>query len=432
MPVQADAPIVTPVGTHPSAEYSSRRRWFMLFILYLVSTFSYLDRTMIRVALEPIKAEFHVSDTMLGLLGGSAFAFFYATLGIPVARWADRGDRRVVVTTALAVWSGMTALGGVATTFWQLAVARLGVGAGESGAMAPAQSLLTDYFPPEQRTRAISIFLLSMATGSYLGLAAGGWVTQTFGWRAMFLAAGWLGLLLAPVVYLSLKEPRRGPHVTGSTESMLMAVKALRSKPCYVLAVVAMTFYFFVANGPLTFIVPFFVRAHGLTLVQIGQTYALSTAVGSVTGVLVGGAVTERLVRFNVRWFGWVPAICLPVVCALYLVGFTVHTTTTALVLLFCATVVTTATNPPMYALLHAVCGSKRRVMAVSIAMLSANLVGIGLGPVATGMASDYFAVAFGAVDGLRCALVLTSLALIPASGFFVWSAHCIRADLEH
>jgi MFS family permease len=169
--------------------YSSRQRWGLLAVLFLVSTSNYLDRNVISVLLEPIKQEFHVSDTMLGLLGGFCFSIFYAVFGMPVARWADRGNRRTVITLALAIWSLMTLCCGLAQTFVQLTIARIGVGAGEAGAIPPAQSLIADYFSPQQRATAIAIFprlrRLAICWGSVSGATlrqsmAGGW---RFSWR---------------------------------------------------------------------------------------------------------------------------------------------------------------------------------------------------------------------------------------------------------
>lgn len=416
---------------HPSKLFTPRQRASMLFVLFLVSTSSYLDRNMLGVALEPIKTEFQVSDSMLGLLSGLSFAFLYATLGIPVARWADRGDRKVIIAAALSVWSGMTVLCGLALNFWQLVLARIGVGAGEAGAMAPAQSLLADYFPPSQRARAIAFFMLSTTAGNFLALSAGGWLTQTFGWRAMFLAAGLPGLLLAPLVYFTLKEPRSGTPARTSAEAFSATVATLGRKRSYVLAVAGLALYFAVAYGPMSFVVPFMMRVHGMSVGEAGTIYGLCTALGGLIGSLLGGVVTDRLAARDVRWLCWVPAVGVLGICAFYQTAFLAPSPIVMIGLLFCGFIVSAAAYPPMYTLLHAICGSARRVMAVAVALFVANLFGIGLGPVAVGVVSDHFGRAMGAGDGLRIALIVITGALVPASLLFIAASTRVKSDLE-
>lgn len=417
--------------SHPSAAYSARRRAFMLFILFLVSTSSYLDRNMLSVALEPIKAEFHASDSMLGLLSGASFAVLYVTLGIPVARWADRGDRKLIITGALAIWSAMTVVCGLTLSFWQLALARIGVGAGEAGAMVPAQSLLADYFPPRQRARAISFFMISVTAGNFLGLSGGGWLTQTFGWRVMFLAVGVPGLLLAPLVFTALREPRVSAPPIAMAETLGVTLRALWAKPAYVMAAAAMALFFGVAYGPLAFVIPFMNRVHGLKIGEAGAIYGLCTAVGGLAGSLIGGLLTDRLSARDIRWLAWIPAMGMAAICALYQSAFLAHSSAVMIGLLFCGSVASGAAYPPMYALLHAVCGSPRRVMAIAAALFVANLVGFGLGPLSVGMISDLLARTLGSAVGLKDALVVVSAALIPAGLLFVGAAACVRANLE-
>lgn len=416
---------------HPSVAFSPRRRAVLLFMLFLVSTSSYLDRNMIGVALQPIKTEFHTSDTMLGLLSGASFAVFYVTLGIPVARWADRGDRRIIIAGALAIWSAMTAICGVTASFWQIVLTRIGVGAGEAGAMAPAQSLLADYFPPGQRARAISYFMMSVTAGNFLGLAGGGWLTQSFGWRAMFVAVGLPGLLLAPLVFFTLTEPRISAPARPSAEPLKETIKALGDKASYVLAVIAMALFFAVAYGPLSFIVPFMIRVHGLPIGRAATVYGLCTAIGGVIGNLLGGVLTDRLAANDVRWLCWTPAIGVVAVCGLYQAAFIVAPPAGMIALLFCGSLISAAAYPPMYSLVHAVCGSKRRVMAVAVALFVGNLIGIGLGPVMVGAVSDLLGRTLGSANGLRYALVIVSSALIPAGLLFLGASRRIGADLE-
>jgi predicted MFS family arabinose efflux permease len=190
--------------------FSPAARQYALGVLVVVYTFNFIDRQILSILLEPIKAELGLSDGQLGLLAGFAFAAFYATLGIPIARYADRSNRRTLIAAALAIWSGMTALSGLAQNFWQLLVARIGVGVGEAGCSPPAHSMLADYYPATQRATALGIYSLGIPVGIMFGFVAGGWMNEFFGWRAAFFVVGIPGVLLAVLVRFTVQEPERG------------------------------------------------------------------------------------------------------------------------------------------------------------------------------------------------------------------------------
>jgi MFS family permease len=405
----------------------------MLLVLFLISTSSYLDRNIVAVALEPIKREFHLSDTMLGVLSGAAFAVFYVSLAIPVARLADRGDRRLIITAAMTIWSLMTTLCGLATGYWQLALARMGVGAGEAAAMAPAQGLIADYFPPERRASAIGLFMMSVTAGNVLAMVGGGWIAQSFGWRGLFLVSGLFGLGLAPVAFLTLKEPRALGRLrrlqTG--ETFFASIRALSAKRSYRLIAAAITLFFVVAFGPMAFIIPFLMRVHHLSLANAGALFGLLTAVGGVLGNLIGGVLTDRLARRDIRWLGAVPGIGLLALCGLYQAAFMAHAQIVSLALLFWAGMVFAAVYPPMYAALHAVCGATRRVTALAIALSLGNLAGLGLGPVAVGLISDLIGRSMGPAVGLQYALCISMGLAVPAGLLFLLASRVIPADAE-
>ena len=245
-----------PIPPGPWDHYPPARRWGLLAILFLVSTSNYIDRQVMSVLIEPIKAEFQVSDTAMGLLTGFAFAATYALLGIPVARWADRGDRRQVITLSLAVWSVATMACGFAGSFATLALARVGVGVGEAGALPPAQSLIADYFPPAQRTRALAIFMASATLGYLIALSGGAKLAAFHGWRTTLIVLGAPGLLLCALTAFGLAEPRRGraSREVAHSEPLKATLRALLAKRSYVGIVLAMTFYYLVAYGALTWI----------------------------------------------------------------------------------------------------------------------------------------------------------------------------------
>ena len=197
-------------ATEDVSVFSSQARHYALSVLVVVYTFNFIDRQILSILLEPIKQDLGLSDTQLGLLTGFAFALFYATLGIPIARYADKGNRRNLIALALTIWSGMTALSGVAQNFWHLLAARIGVGVGEAGCSPPAHSMIADYFPAEKRATALGIYSLGIPFGILFGFVAGGWLNEFFGWRVAFFVVGVPGLLLAILVRLSLREPPRG------------------------------------------------------------------------------------------------------------------------------------------------------------------------------------------------------------------------------
>ncbi|MDT9600112.1 spinster family MFS transporter [Sphingosinicella rhizophila] len=414
--------------------YTGRQRGTFLFVLFLVGTSNYVDRNIIGVLLEPIKNEFQVSDTMLGLLSGISFALFYATLGIPVARWADRGDRRFIITLALTIWSVMTALCGMAQNFWQLALARVGVGAGEAGAIPPAQSLIADYFPPDGRSKAIGIYMMCSMAGYVLGLVAGGWIAQNYGWRAAFLIVGLPGLLLAILTRFLIKEPRHLPQFAiraDSQESVMATFRALFEKPSYRNIIYAMVLYFLMAYGALVFTSSFMIRVHGLTIAEAGGLFGTMSAIGAVIGNLAGGIWTDRLAKRDIAWTARLPGWGLMIALPLYWGAFLAPSVPLMAGILLIASIVLTGVIPPMFSALHLVCGTSRRAMAVAIAFFFANLIGLGLGPIIAGSLSDWFAQSHGPGDGLRYALMIVMVVFVPSGFFMLRAARTLRADME-
>jgi predicted MFS family arabinose efflux permease len=423
-----------PTAAKPWDLFPERQRWAFLLVLFLVSTSNYVDRNIIGVLLEPIKREFAVSDTMLGLLTGFSFAVFYATLGIPVARWADRGDRKLIVTMSLAVWSLMTALCGMAQSFWQLAAARIGVGAGEAGALPPAQSLIADYYPPERRGRALGVFMMSSMAGYVLGIVVGGQIAQHWGWRAAFLSVGLPGLALAVLTQAVLREPRRRPEFAvpaDGLEPIGASVRALLAKRAFVDILIAMVLYFMMAYGAFVFTVSFMIRVHG---VSVGTASAIFGGVSSVTalvGSYLGGAVADRLAKRDIGWLARLPGWGLILACPIYETAFGLPTLAGTVVMLSLGGVLLTGAIPPMFAALHVVCGSRRRAMSVAVVFFFANLIGTGLGPIVAGRLSDTFARSVGPGDGLRYAMMVVMLTFVPSGYFMLRAARGLARDAE-
>jgi len=428
-------PATTPDKSRHSWDlYTRRNRSVFLLILFAVGTSNYVDRNIIGVLLEGIKAEFHVSDTLLGLLTGMSFALFYVVFGIPVARWADRGNRRHVITISVLIWSFLTVLCGSAHTFWQLVAARFGVGAGEAGAIPPAQSLLADYYPPQDRARAIGVFMTSGAAGYAIGLVLGGFVAQNYGWRAAFEVVGCAGFALAPLTNFFLIEPRetsQPKRLTDNCESIYAAMHALFAKPAYRNVVMALVIYFLVAYGALVFIVSFMMRFHKLRVSQAGTIYGVVSTIGSLVGSVWGGALADRLARRDVAWLGRFAGVGLIVALPLYELTLSLSGILAMTVALLLATVLLTAVVPAMFSSLHLVCGSTRRALAVAIALFFANLIGLGFGPLIAGALSDRFGITYGPGDGLRYALMFVIPALLPAGLLMLRAAKYLRSDAE-
>ncbi|MBL8984788.1 MAG: MFS transporter [Gemmatimonadetes bacterium] len=421
-------------ATRPWDLYPPRRRWTFLAVLFLVSTSNYVDRNIIGVLLEPIKREFGVSDTMLGLLTGFSFAIFYATLGIPVARWADRGDRKIILTVSLAAWSVMTAFCGMAQSFVQLALARIGVGAGEAGALPPAQSLIADYYPPAERGKALGTFMMSSMAGYVLGVVVGGQIAQAYGWRAAFLTVGLPGLLLAVVTYLVLDEPRRQPRFAvaqASMEPLRTSIKALMAKRSFVDITIAMVLYFLMAYGAFVFTVSYLIRTHGLSVGRASAIFGTVSTVTAVIGSLFGGALADRLARRDITWLARLPGWVLILAFPAYELAFSAGSLAMTVVVLGIGGSLLTGAIPSMFAALHAVCGSARRAMSVAVIFFFANLIGTGLGPIITGRLSDYFAASVGPAEGLRYAMMIVMVTFVPSGWFMLRASRNLARDQE-
>jgi MFS family permease len=424
----------TTAADRPSWElYSHRQRVWFLFILFLVSCSNYVDRQLVSVLLEPIKIEFGASDTQMGLLSGFAFAAFYAVIGLPVAWLADRGNRRTVITVSLAAWSVMTMLCGAAKTFPQLFLARMGVGVGEAGAIPPAQSLIADYFPPEQRARALAAFMAS-ATAGYLGAFLGGaHLAATYGWRTAFIALGAPGLLLCLLTLFGLREPRTLPGRAANpaaSERLITTLLVLARKRSFVLICVVQVLYFMVAYGAVTWFPAYLVRVLKMPLIEVGAAFGLIGAVASLIGTVAGGMLTDRLANRDVRWLVWLPGGLLIACWPFYTLAIASNTFPVFLTASFVAGVGIAAAVPAMFTVLHRVCGSKRRAIAVAIVFFFANLLGLGFGPVVTGRLSDMFTASMGPV-GLRYALMIAISILVPTGLTLIAIGKSLERDCE-
>lgn len=409
---------------------------YVLGILLLVSILSFVDRQLFAILLEPIKAEFGLSDTQLGLVSGLAFSMFYVTVGIPVAWLADRMNRRNIIAVALGTWSLMTALCGLAGSFSMLFMARMGVGVGEAGGAPPSHSLIADYFRPDQRATALSIFGLGLPVGLFVSFAGGGLLAETLGWRSAFLIFGIPGVLLAIVIRLTLREPPRGYSENlqvGQTEPLMTALNRLWERRTFRHLPTAFALFTLAGWGAMTWMPSYFIRMHGLSPADIGIALALIVGLGGGTGTLIGGALADRLARKydDARWYMWLSASAAGLSIPFSMAAFLSGDTKTALVCLLFWAILSQSFMGPTYAIVQGIAGLPRRALASSVLLFLTNLVSYGLGALVIGILSDVFNPAYG-VESLRYSL-LALLLIFPAWSVlhFLLAAGPIRADLE-
>jgi MFS family permease len=415
--------------------FNKRQRAMLLLVLFLVGSSGAIDRAVVSILLEPIKQSFHVSDTALGLMTGLAFGILYAILGVPLGRYADRGDRRLLISASVGLWSIFTAGCGWVHTFFQLFLLRIGVGIGEAGGTGgPAISLLSDYFPPERRAKAIGFVQMSTVSGAIGGLIAGGWIAQHYGWRATFIVTGIPGVLLAALAWLALRDPRTRDGfkvVATAGESTRDAIRVLIKKPTFINITLALTFFWFVSLGPLLFDQAYIMRVLHLGIATTGTVTGLVSLASVIAGNMIGGILADRLARRDITWLCKLPAYGMIALIPFYagahliptLTGYTLLSSFGATIMLGCL--------PAMFSALISVVGSARRATGFAIAYLVADLIGMTSGPVVTGMLSDHLALSMGPAQGLRWAIIVALAPLVLAGWFLFRAARTIRADFE-
>jgi MFS family permease len=399
----------------------------VLAILILVYTFNFIDRQIVGVLAPAIKAELHLSDTELGLMGGLAFALFYTGLGIPIAWLADRWSRTWVMTIALTVWSGFTALCGLAGSFPLLFAARMGVGIGEAGGVAPAYSLISDYFPPPQRARALAAYSFGIPIGSALGIVFGGVLANRIDWRAAFLIVGLCGVLLAPVLRLVVREPTRqlrqprDAHL-GRTLALLAA------KPSFWLLSVGGALSSTFAYGASFWLPSFFGRSFHLGLEQIAVYYGAVVLVGGVAGVWGGGWIVDRFGQRNRAVYCLTPAIAFLIAVPCFLGALTSASLTTAFVLFLIPQALSLTWLGPIIAAIQHLAPAAQRTTASAAFLFVNNLIGLGAGALFFGAMSDLLRPHYGA-DSLKYAIIGGLGFYVLAAGLFLLAARRLSRD---
>ena len=298
----------------PDNPYSNiRTRNYVLVLLTLVYTFNFIDRQLLSILQESIKLELLLSDSQLGLLTGFAFALFYVTAGLPIARLADRSNRRNIVAVSIGLWSFMTAISGLVQNYSQLLAARVGVGIGEAGGSPPSHSIVSDIFPPEKRASALSFYSTGVNLGILFGFLFGGWLNEFFGWRVAFMVVGIPGIILAFIVRATVKEPIRGliENKVASDEQVpfKQVITVLWQRKTFRHLALASGLNAFAGYGTANWLASFFIRSHEMTTGELGTWLALSTGLFGAIGILLGGILADKLGKTDKRWYLWVPGI---------------------------------------------------------------------------------------------------------------------------
>lgn len=420
-------------------------RQYVVWSLFIVYVLNFVDRQILSIVIEPIKQEFGLADWQLGLLSGLAFAAFYSTLGVPIARMADSKNRVTIISISILVWSAFTAVTGFAKSFWHLLIARIGVGIGEAGCSPPAYSIISDYFEPKKRATALSIYSMGVYGGGALGFLVGGQVAHVYGWRAAFFAVGLPGILIAIIVKLTIREPPRGfsePDAPRQEQPpFLQVLSDLWAKKSFRHLSFAAGLHAFVSYGVSSFYSPFFMRTHGMTVAEVGNWLAVVVAVGGLLGTYFGGASCDRLFAKDQdpRWYLWVPAITLIAVVPVGQIVYSVSDGQNAMLLLAPYIALTAAYLAPSIASTHRLVGLRERALASALLLLVLNFIGLGLGPMFTGFMSDMFNARFveqgmaqseAVAKGLQWAIRITVVINLWSALHYFLAARTLREDI--
>ena len=422
----------------PSADSVSAQTRTMLWVLLVVYIFNFLDRQIVNILAEPIKTDLGLTDTELGLLAGPAFAVFYALLGIPIARYADKdGTNRIrLISIALAIWSAMTAVCGLAQNFVQLLFARIGVGIGEAGCTPAAHSLISDSVEPAKRSSAIAFYGMGVPIGSLLGLIIGGIVNDLYGWRVALMLVGLPGLLLALVVLFVLREPRHlKPAIEAAAEkpAQLTTGEAMReifASRAFVYILIAASVTAFLGYGKALWTISFFIRSHGLSTTEAGLSMAVVLGLAGVLGTWLGGKMADKFGPRDKKHILTFPAYGMALAAPVLFLGYYMEDWRVAVALLIVPTILNSAYYGPAYGCVQGLVRPQARAVAASIMLFGQNLIGLGFGPFLFGVLSDMLAPTYGQ-ESVRYVLYGAAwLGLIPA--FFFWRASLrLKAELK-
>jgi len=395
-----------PKNTTNTALFSERYKWYVLLMLTLVGALNFFDRQLIVILQEPIKE----------------------------ARYADRNNRRNVVGISLAIWSFMTAITGMIGNFTQMLLVRIGVGIGEAGGTPSSQAMISDYFPKEKRATAFAIYATSTYIGLFLGFSMGGVLEATFGWRTAFMVLGVPGILFAIVFLLAVKEPPKG-YADGvikvkEQQDFKSAMKVLLSKKTYTYILMASALHSFVGYGFANWIPSFFIRVHGMEVIEVGFWLAVTVGIGGGIGAFSGGFIVDKLIKRDQRWYMWIGivSIILTIPFSMYVL-FTANTTGAAIGY-FIPNVLFSLNMGALLTVTQGIVEVKMRALSSAVYYFVLNLVGLGLGPLMVGMLSDYLEPTYGNLS-LRYTLFMVTIVYLFCMYFYWKAGEHLVADMQ-
>lgn len=469
----APAPATAPAFEHPAIETSPKRFWsplqiWVLFLLVLVNISNYLDRGVLSILQEPIKEELLLADWQLGLISGPAFALLYSLSGIPAARIAEKLNRVTVLSIAITIWSGMTALCGAANSFAQLALARIGVGAGEGACTPVSHSLVSDHFPPRQRGMALSVLTTSIPIAQLMAPLIGGVIAMQYGWRTAFVAVGLPGILVAILLRLTLRDPRHDmtntlvARKTQGSGKFLDDIRLLAANRSFVWLWFGATFLGQAVGATNVFTASYFLRQYDLTLAEVGAIMAAGLGAAGLIGTFAGGWLADRYAGEYGRSYPFMCAVAATGAGLMFAVVFTSTSWQIALVFLLLANIMGDMKNGPVYAAVQNMSPPHMRSTATAVILIGVIALGTGMGPMIVGLVSDHVAAlslapSLGAYEvvcpggkplatasaemglacaqasaaGMRAGLLAACLAYAAAAPCFLLSARAIREPLQ-
>jgi MFS family permease len=419
----------------PEPVFGRGYRRYVLATLTLVYTLNCLDQGLIILLLQPIKEDLHLSDTELGFLTGIAFGLFYATVGVPIARWADRADRASIASMAIGLWGVTVMLCLFVTSFIQLAFARVAAGIGESGGMPPTYSLVGDYFPrAAERARAMAIYMLASPVSLLVSFIVGGWVNERYGWRMTFFVMGVPGLLVGALVKLTVRDPRsnpsNAPDLRRAVPSLRDIVGILWHRASSRHLTIAFILLYTMGLGLSPWYAAFMIRNHGMGTAELGVWLGVIFGLSGVAGTLLGGYVTAR-------WFGGderaqmrLSAIVVSLLVPCFVLFLLLPSKGQALAALTPTIILGNFISGPAFALIQRLVSDDIRATTLAIVMLFANLIGMGVGPQAVGILSDWLLPRVGE-DSLRYAMLAMSSVALWSAYHFWQVGRTVREDLQ-
>jgi predicted MFS family arabinose efflux permease len=414
-------------------------------MLTLVYAFNFVDRQVVVILQEQIRADLGLMDWQLGLLSGFVFAVFYSVLGLPIAHLSESVGRKRVVATALAFWSVMTALSGAAQNFIHLLILRIGVGVGEAGGSPPSHSMISDIFPLRRRALALSIFSMGVYIGYLFAYGFGGWVAESLGWRTTFIVVGLPGILVALLVAITVKEPPRGmaeriesgnlEHTIDDEDSVRPSfrdtVRLLWSRRSFRHIAMAASLQSLAGYGVGNFVPSFIIRSYDMAIGDVGWRLALIMGIGGVVGVVSSGWIADRLARRGEKWYVLTPAIALLVTLPLTVFAFSALTPGSMFLSYVPYVVLGAMWLGPCLAVTHSLVGLRQRAVASAALFFIVNLIGLGLGPLIVGSLSDLLRADYGDAGGLSYAIIGTALVAKTWSiAHFFLASRSIAADV--